>query len=1519
MKILQIIYKVARSVLFTAIIFVAALYLIIYILLSVPALQNRIKEVARVEASAFLGGDVQIEGLTIRPFNEVVVSGLSVFDPEGERCLRVETVGAGINIWRLITSREIELTYGEIIGLDARIFQQVENGPLNIQFIIDALKPKDKNKPPSKFDLKLRNVVLRRCKASFDREWKPKAEGEYRTDFNHVAIEDLRADVAFPRLSNNDFEIDLRRMSFMASGGLDIEKIAFKASLTDELLSVRNLVVAFPGTELRPSDITLPLDGLNTIPQALKNGAHTVVITDNKVSLPDFGWLVPQLRNFTETLSLNLEATGGMSDVKLSRLGIDGGDEFMFELSGDVSGLQNPSSLEFTADNLRLKASPALVSKIMDIIPALSPKVKGILHNCGDINLSATGRGAVGKGDYEADCELSVSCGSLFVSGECKNLKSYSGIIKAEATSESFQLGALLGEEKIGSAQFDVVFDGMLARKDVDGTLSAYVTEFVYNGVQCGGVALDAIKEGEDVEAHVTIDNAVASAEAELKAAVNKENPWLNLQCEINEIVPSMFLHMPKFEGYSMSATVSADVMGNNIDNLIGELRLSDARFSKDGGNEIELDKFMVKASDSESGRTLSIESDWLDAEVEGNYKYADIPRELMGMVSQVVPSLVKTPDIDVQSHSDVEFSLLVRPDNSLPEFLNLPFRFLVPVSVHGNVCGTDSTSFLAVDIPYIQQGRNKLVRDSRLNINLDGRSGTMGLELASTFPAKKGDVALDLRMWGKDDDVFADVGWQNPDNSSFKGVLSLGAKLSRDELTSKPEVRVDISPSVFDMGAARWNIDKGSIAYDDNAIEVKGVKIWHNNQFVEIEGVASSLPADSISVRLADIDVGYIFDTLKINYVTFGGIATGEVKGIGVLGPDPHAATENLFIKDLSYNGAVLGDGVLKSRWDNDQKEVTINADIARNGRRTALIDGGVWVTRDSLSFEVEADKVSVEFLKPFMSAFTSDVKGRASGNAKLFGTFSDIDLTGKLLADSLAIKLDYTNTYYHGTDSVFLYPGRIEIPSFRLYDRSGHSAILSGELTHRYFHDPHFTFRVSDARHLLCYDTNAKMNPDWYGTLFGDGSAIVRGWPGTVNVSVDMTIVGDSRFTFVLNDTQAAEDYHFLTFSDKKKEEAERLKADTVPDPLAAFRKKIESTSQAPSKFGIDIRASVNPSALLTLVMDPVAGDKITARGNGAIQVDYETDTDEMQMFGKYTLDEGNYNFSLQDLILRDFKIRQGSSISFNGDPLNANLDIAASYRANTNLSDLDKSFATDRELARTNVPVDAILMVKGEMTHPDITFDIELPTLTQDVVRKVKSIISTDDMMSRQIIYLLALNRFYTPEYMGASGNGGELAAVASTTLSSQLSNMIGQLTDKFTVAPTFRSDKGDFSDLEFDVALSSRLLNNRLLVNGNFGYRDRSTSQTTFVGDFDIEYLLSRNGNLRLKAYNHFNDQNYYLRQALTTQGLGVVYRRDFDNPFSFLRRKKKNAADSVKNVIESVNAKKEEEEDAAGNE
>ena len=177
----------------------------------------------------------------------------------------------------------------------------------------------------------------------------------------------------------------------------------------------------------------------------------------------------------------------------------------------------------------------------------------------------------------------------------------------------------------------------------------------------------------------------------------------------------------------------------------------------------------------------------------------------------------------------------------------------------------------------------------------------------------------------------------------------------------------------------------------------------------------------------------------------------------------------------------------------------------------------------------------------------------------------------------------------------------------------------------------------------------------------------------------------------------------------------------------------------------------------------------------------------------------------------------------------------------------------------------------------------------------------------MMNRQIIYLLALNRFYTPDYMESTTKGNELFSVASSTISSQLSSMLGKLSDNWSIAPNLRSDRGDFSDVEVDVALSTRLLNNRLLFNGNFGYRDKSLNSNQFIGDFDIEYLLNPRGTWRLKAYNRYNDQNYYVRTATTTQGVGIMFRRDFDRMFHKRRKKKDNAAAPADSVRQTVPA------------
>jgi hypothetical protein len=403
----------------------------------------------------------------------------------------------------------------------------------------------------------------------------------------------------------------------------------------------------------------------------------------------------------------------------------------------------------------------------------------------------------------------------------------------------------------------------------------------------------------------------------------------------------------------------------------------------------------------------------------------------------------------------------------------------------------------------------------------------------------------------------------------------------------------------------------------------------------------------------------------------------------------------------------------------------------------------------------------------------------------------------------------------------------------------------------------------------------------------------------PGEVNIGATMVTSPKTDFTFVISDAEEALEYNFLTFRDR--ELASRLAGDQIATerpPLgseeldmlmqAKLRKIIEEDMA--TAYNMNFQVDITPEARMNLLMDPIGGDKITAYGTGHVNMLYGSGNDDLRMYGSYNLSRGDYNFTLQDIIIKNFSIRDGSTIAFHGDPYAAQLDISAIYQLNANLSDLDESFLNDKEISRTNVPVQAVLNVDGDIRQPGISFDLEFPTLTADVARKVHTIVSTDEMMNRQIIYLLALNRFYTPDYMASTTKGNELMSVASSTISSQLSNLLGQLSDKFSVAPTLRTDAADFSDVEFDVALSSTLLNNRLLLNGNLGYRDKALNNNNqFIGDFDVEYLLNRGGNWRLKAYNHFNDRNLYIKTATTTQGIGIVFKHDFDDLMQILRR------------------------------
>ena len=1503
------IYTIVRNIVVAAILMIVGIFLILYISVALPPVQNLIKNITQSELSKFLNSKISINSVGISPFNQVVLHDVEIEDQNGNDVLSIEKLGAGISLWKLILKGDIVITYTEIIGLEAKIIQYNEGEPLNIQFIIDALKPQNPNKPPIKFDLSIQSIVLRQSRISFDRNWKEvKDDGTF--DENHIVIDKLKGDISLPKLANNDFKIDVRRISFIEKSGFNLKSLKGKFEISDSKIAIGDFYINLNESIIHPDDIVINIKGLNKITESIRNNGVQFTLSDNTIALNDFVPFNKAFANINHNFSLDLDIWSNLNNVILDNFDLlSNSKNIDINLSGEISNVNNIQNLKYNFSDIVISVSEA--ETILSNIIKLSPKLSSILYKCNNVKLV----GNVEGNTTFADCDISVSTsvGNIDVITRYDNLKNNNHKLDGNIKVDNVQIGYILDNNEIGNLSLDSDIDLIFNKKDVNGRLTANIQNLILKNYTYADINVDIFKNKKSIDAYIDIDDKNIMLDINGIVNLDKSDQYADIALNIQRFNANALNLTTKYPDYELSTNLIANIQGDIKDDLSGFIEATNIKFVNSDGEGINYDNLLISAINDSDNKKIDIQSDIIDGCIEGSFNIFELPSSMKNMASLILPALMGhtssvSKNIERQNYQNLKYNLTLKENNQLPDLLRLPIKMVGDIDINGYYNDYAGKAELIIDIPYLQQGKNKLITNSYLSFYFDSPKEICDLDISTILPGKNGDINLMLNSSAANNIIDTDIAWIFDREKAFKGNISLSTLMLNDTINNKFNVNLDIKPSTFVINDTIWNISPSTVKYLNNRLYVENIKVSNYNQHVSINGIASDNPSDSLIIDLKNMDLDYIFETLKINHVTFGGRASGKLYASNLLSKSPYAYTDSLNVKKLTYNDGLLGDAILKSKWLNDEKRVIIQADIKDGEKSHTTLDGGLWLGKDSLSFECNANYVNVKFLKPFLSAFTSDIEGRATGYAKLYGTFKDIDLIGKIYADTLRMKVDYTNTYYTCQDTVYITPGRIDLKNITLYDDEKNTAKLNGWVTHRYFHEPHFDFRISDVNNLLAYNTNETISPNWYGKVYGNGSCRIDGKPGIVNIRVDMTTAPRSKFTFVLNDATDAEDYKFHTFSDKAKEklllQQKEEKEKEIPDAVKRFRQKVKSQNEIrPSKYNLDLFITATPQAEMVIVMDPIGGDKIKAFGKGGINIGYNSE-DELFMSGTYELEKGSYNFTLQDIIRKDFIIRPNSTISFNGDPFEAMLDIIAVYKVNTNLTDLDKSFTYDRDLNSTNIPVEAVLNVNGEMKSPNISFDIDLPTVTQDVVRKVKSIISTDDMMNRQIIYLLALNRFYTPEYMGTEGHNNELASVASSTISSQLSNIFGQLSDNWSFSPYFRTDKGDFSDMEVDLALSSSLLNNRLLLNGNFGYRDRTTSSTTFVGDFDIEYLLNRRGTIRLKAYNHYNDQNYYLKSALTTQGIGVIFKYDFDYWFSFLRKKEKK--DSLKIVTPTKN-------------
>lgn len=1486
---MRISYKIIRTLIISLLVLIFTAPMALFVAVSLPSVQEELCKIGERELSKILGTTVDIESIDITPFNRLSLKNITIKDCYSNDAIKIEVLGAGIDYYEFFKNENLVISHAELIGLDAKIYKQTPSSPLNIQNIVNALKPKDKAKPPTKFDMKINTVVIRKSQIAFDILSEPSLSERF--DSNHILLSDWNADILLPQLKNDDFIIDIRRFNAKEKSGITLIGLQGLFHVAATGVCAKGLEIELGNSKLLFNDIALSHNNWTELSEKVKTVPLDITIQRGSyITLCDLSPFIPGFKDMNERFNLDISLNGELNDLSINKLIISHENKpININAKGTVTDIKSPASAQFILSDFNVNAIASDVSKILVATNAIEPQLATKINQLGNIAINGKFNGKPLNAIFEGEITSALGGAKLNID-YCKPANSKLLALKGKVatTNNGINISKIIGNNKFGLVAANMDFDISLNGKNRKGIAKGTIKHIDFNQYRYSNIATSLLLNNDFVEGNINIDDPNANLSIDGDVNISKHSPHINIHAKATYIDFQKLNFSKKTQ--QLSAIINANFNGLNFDNSNGTINVYDLRYSDNPQKELYIDHINIEAQNDTLPQNISIASKFLNASINGSYSFKTIVPTFKDILSHSFPAFFSPQNINFQTNTrqnDFTFNIAINKDENIFRYFNIGTEFFVPITITGEVNHPMRKFNIVANVPYIAQ-KNKLIEKTRLEIDIDQSIDKCFLRAFSELPTKHGNMPMELICNGSDNRLDATLNWVINRKETFKGDISLSTLFSRDQ-NNELITDLDINPSHLVFNDSVWTIHQAKIHYANQNIIVDNFDVRHADQYITIEGKASPNPDDVLKLDLKNVNLDYIFQTLEINKALLGGDATGTFFASQLFSKTPQAYTPELKVKNISYNSIVLGDALIKAHWDNERLAAHLDAIVNQEDGNTSRIYGDIFPTKEALDITFDANKIKVGFMQPYMEAFASDVQGYASGKARLFGTFKYIDMEGDIYADDLKLKVNFTNTYYSASDSIRLRPGLIDIKDVTLKDPSGNTALLNGWVKHKFFKEPEFNFNITNARNFLCYDVKEQPGEIWYGHINGNGFAHIDGKPGVVNIVVEMETAPKSSFTFIISDMENAYEYTFLTFRDKNKSSLNETKTiANEPREVTLFRESIKQKVEQSSSSAYNMRINVNvtPQAQMILVMDPIGGDKIKARGSGLLKMNYQSDNEDLKMYGSYEISEGSYNFTLQDIIIKDFKIRDNSSITFNGDPFAAQLNITAAYSVKANLSDLDESFLEDKDLNTTNVPVNALLYIKDDMTQPNISFDLEFPTLKEDAQSKVKSIVSTDEMMKRQILYLMALNRFYTPEYMSTT-KGNEIFSVASSTLSSQLSSMLGQLSDNWSISPNLRSDQGDLSDVEVDVALSSTLLNNRLRFNGNFGYRDKSLNTNQFIGDFDIEYLLNPRGSWRLKAYNRYNDQNYYIKTATTTQGVGIMYRQEFDHFLSFL--------------------------------
>lgn len=1365
---------------------------------------------------------------------------------------------------------------------------------------LPASTPKDTSAAPSPFVWPEWKLKLKRLELANDAvELNIGSEAQTPDQFNSsdMRIKDLQLLVEDIELSDRIAKLDVKHISLNEKSGFVLNQLAFFAEMDDEQLVVRNLNIKTPFNLLQ-TDLNLSYQAIDSLIQNPLSIGFDLNLAHADLSIQDAYFFAAKLRTDTliqrfsgYPLSLSGNVSGNMQAISIEHLKLRGLRSLNLSLDGTIKGLPDTNSVLVDIPNLRL----SLTKHDVAVFLSDSAQTASIPDT---MLLLANVKGGVKE--LIAKLDLKTEKGNVNLSANLKNLLSVPSangtlrltnidVAKLAAVKDLAPVSLTLDFDAAGnaldnlSADLDFTFQ-QLAFKDYD-----------YSDLK---LSVSAANQKANVAAKLRDENL--DFDLSLDAVLDTLNPVADLVLNLKGI--NLYALGFSAEDFKIGADLNASYSGP-LNAFNSSVQISNGLVVKQ--NELfRVRPIEVTLNNSVKLTELTVSSEIVNGKLTANTSVDSI----VGALATYLKSMTSTDSLragimndslDVTAHFSVNNSRLLT-EALLPKLTRLDTIHL-DLEFHPSKNKLD----LNLSLP-------KLVYD---NFSLDslGLFATAnGDDLKGTLAFRKLDggvvnmhrTRLDFGMKDQRADLKLAVA-----DSLGATLASIGTNIDFSTETTL----ISFMPNDFVLNNEPWNISADNqISIAEAGAVFRSMDFSNAAQHVRLENLKSG-STNGMKVSFDGFELVSLTSIANANDSILSGALNGTVRLINLnsnLGIDADIRLNQLAVMGMDM-------GQLKLLINNKEKDV-YKLDLSVKGNAIDLAVKGSLVSAEEVALDLKADlnRLDVRLIEGFTANQIKNASGSIEAHTTIKGPISDIRYDGSVAFNGAMFTVTQLNARFTlPNDKVAVSNEGLVFNSFKVIDENGDKISVDGKVGTSNLLDPSFDLHLV-ANNFQPLHSTREDNDLYYGKAFLDADVKLTGSLSLPRVKARANLLKGTDITFIVPESEAAieERNGLVSFANMK---------DTLNVILRLERKEKEISAFK----GIDLIGyiEVDRSTKFTIVIDERSGDQLEIEGEAKLNAEM-TPNGIITLSGNYEVESGYYKMNFYGLAKRKFDLVSGSRIVWSGDPLAGELDLKAKYTLKTSASDLmtdqlAQSDATTLTKYKQALPFEVMLNINGELLKPEISFGIDMPAsarqaLDGNVYKRVRQLNANASELDKQVFSLIVLNRFLPQSFDQMDGSGSQ--NMARSSASKLLSGQLNALSSKYLKGVELNFDLNSYTDYQsgvaddktqLDVNIRKALFNDRVVVQVggqvDLEGKNKSYGADDILGDISLEYLITKEGDYRLKAFrkNEFQD---LVQGQVVVMGLSVMFNKSFNDWQELLRKKPKDVeAESIEEEIEDL--------------